>query len=58
MGELDAHAAEIVPYAGQDGVDLLGGFLREGGGQIGAADLVFGQQRADLAVRRPDKLAV
>ncbi len=41
MGEFGAHAAEIVPAAAQDGLDLGGGFFREGGLQIGAARCGF-----------------
>ena len=47
MGELGADAAEIVPDAGEDGLDLLRRFFREGGGQIGAADPVLAQHRSD-----------
>ena len=41
MGEFGADAAEIVPDAAQDGLDLGGGFLRKRGLQIGAADAVL-----------------
>ena len=58
MGELGADAAEIVPDAGQDGLDLLGRFFREGGRQIGAADPVLAQQRPIRRVTRPNRLAV
>ena len=47
MGELGADAAEIVPDAGENGLDLLGRFFREGGGEIGAADPLLAQQGAD-----------
>ena len=49
MGELGADAAEIVPDAGQDFLDFLGRFFREGGCQIFAADPVFAQPRTDEA---------
>ena len=49
MGELGAESAVIVPDAGQDGLNLLGRFLREGGGEIGATDAVFARQRPDPA---------
>ncbi len=38
MGELRADAAEIVPHAAEDLLDLRRRFLRKRGGQIGAAD--------------------
>ena len=41
MGEFGADAAEIVPDAGQDFLNLLGRFFREGGGEIVAADFVL-----------------
>src|SRR5438270_7223796 len=41
MGEFGADAAEIVPDAGEDGLDLLGRFFRERRGQVGAANFVF-----------------
>ena len=47
MGELGADAAEIVPDAGQDRLDLLRRFFREGGLQIFAADAVLAQPAAD-----------
>ena len=43
MGEFGADAAEIVPDAGEDGLDLLGRFFRKRGGEIGAADPVLAQ---------------
>ncbi len=43
MREFGADAAEIVPDACQNGLDLLGRFFRKGGGQIGAADPLFAQ---------------
>ncbi len=49
MGELRRDAAEIVPDAAQDGFDLGRGFLRKGGGEIGAADPVLLEPRADRA---------
>jgi len=49
VGELGGHAAEIVPHAAQDFLDLGGGFFRKGGGEIGAADAVLRQPRADAA---------
>ncbi len=56
MGELDRDAAEIVPHAAEDLLDLGGGFLRKGGAQIVAADAVLGQQRADLAHERAGEI--
>src|SRR5882757_5875155 len=47
MREFGADAAEVVPYAGKDGFDLLGRFFRKGGGKIGAADLVLAQPGPD-----------
>jgi hypothetical protein len=47
MGELGADAAEIVPDTGQDLLDLLRGFFREGGFKIFAADPVFAQPWTD-----------
>ena len=41
MGEFGADAAEIVPDAGQDFLDLLRGFFREGGREVLAADAVL-----------------
>ena len=49
MGEFGADAAEIVPDASENGLDLLGRFFRKGGGEIGAADLVLTQPWADEA---------
>ena len=49
MGEFGADAAEIVPDAGQDFLDLFGRFFREGGLEILAADAVFAQPAADEA---------
>jgi hypothetical protein len=47
MGEFGADAAEIVPDARQDRLDFLGRFFREGGDQVGAADFLLAQHRAD-----------
>jgi hypothetical protein len=47
MGELGANAAEIVPDACQDPLDLLRRFLGEGGLQVFAADAVLAQAAAD-----------
>ena len=47
MGELGADAAEIVPNAGENLLDLLRRFLGEGGLQILAADAVLAQSAAD-----------
>ena len=49
MRELGRAAAEILPDAVQDRLDLLGRFLGECGHEIGAADLVFAQARPDGA---------
>ena len=43
MSEFGADPAEIVPDAGEDGLDLLGRLFREGGGQVGAADPLLAQ---------------
>ena len=56
MGELGADAAEIVPDAGQDRLDLLGRFFREGGRQVSAADALLAQQRADRAGDAGEKI--
>jgi hypothetical protein len=47
MGEFGADPAEIVPDTGEDGLDLLRRFFREGRGQIGAADALLAQPRPD-----------
>ena len=47
MRELGADAAEIVPDAAQDRLDLGGRLLRERGGEVGAADAVLRQPRPD-----------
>ena len=47
MGEFGADAAEIVPDARQDLLDLLRRFFREGGFEIFAADPVFPQLGSD-----------
>lgn len=55
MRELRANAAQIFPHTHQDRIDFGGRFFREGRGQIGSANLVFGQPRADgraLPMRR------
>ena len=49
LGELDRIAAEIVPHPGQDLLDLRRRLVREGGHQIGAADAMLGEPRAELA---------
>ena len=41
MREFRGDAPKIVPDAGQDGLDLGGGFLREGGAQILASGAMF-----------------
>ena len=46
MGELGRDASEVVPHAGENLLDLLGGFLRKRGAQIFAPDLVLGKPRA------------
>ena len=58
MGEFGADAAEIVPDAGQNGLDLLGRFFRERGGQIGAADPLLAQLRPMRRAMRPNRFAV
>ncbi len=52
MRELDGDAAEIVPDAGEDRLDLGVGFVRECSVQIVAADAMLVAQRADLAHQR------
>ena len=52
VGELRADAAEIVPDAAQDRFYFCGCFFGERGREIGAADLVFRQQRAEFAHHR------
>ena len=52
MGELGADAAEIVPDAAQDRLDLGGRLLRKCGDEIGAADAVLRQPRADACAAR------
>ncbi len=49
MRELGADAAEIVPDAAQDALDLGRRFLRERRRQVGAADAVLAEQRPDRA---------
>src|SRR5580692_5977879 len=49
VGELGAEAAAIIPDARQNGLDLPGRFLREGGGQIGAGNFLLARHRADQA---------
>src|SRR5882757_1389453 len=56
MREFGADAAEIVPYAGEDGFDLLGRFFRKGRGEIGAADLVLAQPPANEARDASEKV--
>ncbi len=43
MGEFGADAAEIVPDAGQNGLDLLGRFFGKGRREILAPDAVLAQ---------------
>ena len=52
MGELGADAAEVVPDAAQDRLDLGGRLLRKCRGEIGAADAMLRQPRADGAQHR------
>ena len=49
MGEFDADAAEIVPDAAENGLDLCVGFFRKGHAQIFLPDPVLAQFRPDLA---------
>jgi hypothetical protein len=49
MGELGADAAEIVPHAGKDGLDLFRRFLGEGGREVFAPDAVLAQPPPDEA---------
>jgi hypothetical protein len=56
MDEFGYDAADIVPYAAQDGVNFGGRFFREGGCQIGAADPIFRQERADATHERAGEI--
>ncbi|MGY4455106.1 hypothetical protein ACVWZR_009766 [Bradyrhizobium sp. i1.3.1] len=47
MGEFGTDAAEIVPHAHQDGFDFFRRLLRKCHGEVGAADAVLAQARAD-----------
>ena len=58
MGEFGAHAAEIVPDAAQDRVDLGGGFFRESGGKIVAADRFSGSSGPIVRISQPAKSAI
>ena len=49
MGKFGADATEIVPDAGENGLDLRRRFFRERGGQIGAADLLLAHHRSNRA---------
>ncbi len=49
MHELGGDAAEIVPHAGEDFLDLGVGFFRERGAQLLAAEAVLLEQRSELA---------
>src|SRR3981189_2338350 len=49
MSEFGADATEVVPDASENGVDLLGRFFRERGGQIGATDPLLAHDRSDQA---------
>ena len=50
MGEFGADPAEIVPDAGENGLDFIRRLLREGGGQVGAADPLFAQLNPNMRV--------
>ena len=56
MGEFGADAAEIVPDAGQNCLDLFGGLFRERRRQIRAADPVLAQPAADEAGDAAEKI--
>src|SRR3954464_13669864 len=47
MGEFGADTAEIVPHTSENGFDFFGRFFREGGREIGSADLLFAQRWPD-----------
>src|SRR5262249_48399357 len=49
MGELRHYAAEIVPYAGKNALDLIRRLFRKRGGQVLAADLVLAGPRSERA---------
>jgi hypothetical protein len=49
VGKLDGDPSEIVPYTGEDLLDLGGALGRIGGAQIFASDIVLRQQRPNLA---------
>jgi hypothetical protein len=54
--ELGADAAKIVPDAGENDVDLLGRLLREGFGEIVAADPLLAEARADPLRDPPEQV--
>ena len=56
VGELDADAAKIVPYAAENLFDLGVGFVRECRTQIGAAEPVFRPQRSEASHQRAGKV--
>src|SRR5207245_5031 len=49
MREFSADPTEIVPDAGEDGLDLLRRFFRKRGGQIGATDPLLAHHGSDRA---------
>ena len=49
VSEFGRYASEIVPDTVQDGFDFSGGFFRKGGGEIGAADAMLLEPRAEPA---------
>src|SRR5262245_29116096 len=49
MGEFGRHASEIVPHPVEDGLDLGFGLFGEGGGEIGAAEAMLLEPRAEPA---------
>ena len=57
MGEFGADAAEVVPDAAEDRVDLGGGFFRKRRNEIGAAERCSAAM-ADLAHQPPAKFAI
>ena len=58
MGEFDGDAAEIVPDPARICSISAARFVREGGGQIGAADAVLREPRADVRMKPPTKSAM
>ena len=58
MRELGADAAEILPHAGEDRLDLLRRLVGKRRRQVGAPDLVLGQPGPTMRIRRPKKFAM